>query len=211
MLRHPGGKSVAAASPSEVAEMAGSLRYPVVLKGIAPDLVHKTEAGAVVTDIRTPEELAVAARNMAESVSRARPESGGAPASLGFLVQKHVRGGREVIIGMLQDPSFGPLVMFGLGGVYVETLRDVVFRVPPLTDLDAEEMIRQIRGYQLLEGVRGEAPIDLKALAEILQRFSQMVQELPQVAEIDINPFMVFPNAREFCAVDARVLLAEEG
>jgi acetate---CoA ligase (ADP-forming) len=121
-----------------------------------------------------------------------------------------VRGGREVIIGMIQDPSFGPLVMFGLGGVYVETVRDVVFRVPPLTDLDAEEMIRQIRGYQLLEGVRGEAPIDLKALAEILQRFSQMVQELPQVAEIDINPFMVFPNAGEFCAVDARVLLAEE-
>ena len=111
---------------------------------------------------------------------------------------------------MLHDPSFGPLVMFGLGGVYVETLRDVVFRVPPLTDLDADEMIRQIRGYQLLEGVRGEAPIDLKALAVVLQRFSQMVQELPQVAEIDINPFMVFPHGGDFCAVDARVRLAEE-
>jgi len=182
----------------------------VVLKAIAPDLVHKTEAGAVLTDIRTPEELDAAARNMGEAVSRSRPDRTGAPAPLGFLVQEHVRGGREVIIGMLQDPSFGPLVMFGLGGVYVETLRDVVFRVPPLTDLDAGEMIRQIRGYQLLEGVRGEAPVDLKALAEILQRFSQMVQELPQVAEIDINPFIVFPAAEDFCAVDARVRLAEE-
>jgi acetyl coenzyme A synthetase (ADP forming)-like protein len=206
----PVAKSVAAASAGEVVERAKSLRYPVVLKAIAPDLVHKTEAGAVLTDIRTPEELAAAASRMGESVSRARSGQAETSAPLGFLVQEHVRGGREVIIGMLQDPSFGPLVMFGLGGVYVETLRDVVFRVPPLTDLDAEEMIRQIRGYQLLEGVRGEAPIDLKALAEILQRFSQMVQELPQVAEIDINPFMVFPNAGEFCAVDARVRLAEE-
>jgi acyl-CoA synthetase (NDP forming) len=111
---------------------------------------------------------------------------------------------------MTQDPSFGPLVMFGLGGVYVETLKDVTFRVPPLTDLDAEEMIRQIRGYPLLEGVRGEAPIDLKALAEVLQRFSQLVEDLPQVAEIEVNPFLVFPDAAEFRAVDARVRLANE-
>jgi len=100
-------------------------------------------------------------------------------------------------------------VMFGLGGIYVETLKDVVFRVPPLTDLDAEEMIRQIRGYRLLEGVRGEPPIDFKNLAELLQRFSQLVEDLPQVAEIEINPFLVFPDAKDFRAVDARVRLAE--
>jgi len=199
-----------AASAGEVVDAAKGLRYPVVLKAIAPDLVHKTEAGGVVTDIRTPEELGAAALDMGETVSRTRPDRTSSSAPLGFLVQEFVRGGREVIIGMLQDPSFGPLVMFGLGGIYVETLRDVVFRVPPLTDLDAQEMMLQIRGFRLLEGVRGEPPIDLQALAEVLQRFSQMVQELPEVAEIDINPFLVFPDGRNFCAVDARVRLAEE-
>ena len=114
-----------------------------------------------------------------------------------------------MIVGMIQDPKFGPLLMFGLGGIYVETVKDVVFRVPPLTDLDAQEMIRQIRGYPLLEGVRGEAPVDLPALAEILERFSHMVMELPQLAEIEINPFMAFPDAKDFRAVDARVRLAE--
>ena len=98
--------------------------------------------------------------------------------------------------------------MFGLGGIYVETIKDVTFRVPPLTDLDAEEMIRQIRGYRLLEGVRGEAPVDLNALAQILQRFSYMVEDLPQETEIEVNPLLVFPAAKDFCAVDARVRLA---
>jgi acetyl coenzyme A synthetase (ADP forming)-like protein len=205
----PVAHSVVAASPSEAVEAAKDLRYPVVLKAVVADLIHKTEVGGVVTDIRTPEELEAAARAMGETVSTARPDRTGSSGLLGFLVQEQVRGGRELIIGMLQDPSFGPLVMFGLGGIYVETLRDVVFRVPPLTDLDAQEMIRQIRGFRLLEGVRGESPIDLPALAEVLQRFSQMVQELPEVAEIDINPFLVFPDAQNFCAVDARVRLAE--
>ena len=110
---------------------------------------------------------------------------------------------------MTQDANFGPLLMFGLGGVYVETLKDVTFRVPPLTNLDAEEMIRQIRAYPLLEGVRGEAAIDIKALVKMLQRFSQLVEDLPQIAEIEINPFLVFPDARDFRAVDARVRLAD--
>jgi len=113
-----------------------------------------------------------------------------------------------VIVGMTQDPNFGPLVMFGLGGIYVETVKDVTFRVPPLSDVDAREMIRQIRGYRLLEGVRGEPPIDFEALAVILDRFSQMVEDLPQMAEVEVNPLMVFPEGRDFCAVDARVRLA---
>ncbi|MGO9271628.1 MAG: acetate--CoA ligase family protein, partial [Terriglobia bacterium] len=127
---------------------------------------------------------------------------------LSFLMQEYVRGGREVIVGMTQDPNFGPLVMFGLGGIYVETVKDVTFRVPPLSDVDAREMIRQIRGYRLLEGVRGEPPIDFEALAVILERFSQLVEDLPQMAEVEVNPLMVFPEGRDFCAVDARVRLA---
>ena len=113
-----------------------------------------------------------------------------------------------MIVGMIQDPSFGPLIMFGLGGIYVETLKDVTFRVPPLTDGDAQEMVRQIRGYKLLEGVRGEKPVDFDALTQLLQRFSQLVEDLPEVAEVEINPLMVFPDAKNFRAVDARVRFA---
>jgi acetyltransferase len=143
---------------------------------------------------------------MTESVARhqgSEAKAGGC----GFLVQEYVSGGREVIVGMTQDPKYGPLVMFGLGGIYVETVKDVVFRVPPLTDLEAQEMIRQIRGYNLLRGVRGEAPVDFDALAEVLQRFSQLAEDTPGIAEIEINPLLVFPQGRDFRAVDARVRL----
>jgi acetate---CoA ligase (ADP-forming) len=187
---------------------ARDFRYPVVLKAVAPDIVHKTEAGGVALDIRTPEELVEAAQKMVKSLEGA-PTPGAARHPIGFMVQEYLRGGREVIIGMTQDPNFGPLAMFGLGGIYVETVKDVVFRVPPLSDVDAREMIRQIRGYRLLEGVRGDAAVDLEALAEMLQRFSQLVEDLPQLAEIEINPFLVFPGAAQFRAVDVRVSLTD--
>jgi acetate---CoA ligase (ADP-forming) len=187
-------------------KQAQDFRYPLVLKAIAPDIVHKTEVGAVALDLRTPDEMLAAAKQMSEKLAGSRTGTGANP---GFLVQEYLRGGREVIIGMTQDPNFGPLVMFGLGGIYVETVKDVVFRVPPLSDVDAGEMLRQIRGYRLLEGVRGEKAVDLEALAEMLQRFSQMVEDLSQLAEIEINPFLVFPNSDQFRAVDARVRLAD--
>jgi acetate---CoA ligase (ADP-forming) len=187
----------------------GDFRYPAVLKAIAPAIVHKTEAGAVALDVRTPEEMLAAAERMSASLGRLESAPGGPPP--GFLVQEYLRGGREVIIGMTHDPSFGPLVMFGLGGIYVETLKDVVFRVPPLSDADAREMIRQIRGYRLLEGVRGELAVDFGALAEMLQRFSQMVEDFPEFAEVEINPFLVFPRGEDFRAVDVRIRLADAG
>ena len=209
----PAARSVIARNLTELEERARGFHFPVALKAIALDVVHKTETGGVALDLRTPEELTDAARKMIDSVAEyrlaERPLGPTTPAA--FLLQEYVRGGREVILGMTQDANFGPLVMFGLGGVYVETLKDVTFRVPPLADLDAEEMIRQIQGYPLLEGVRGEAPIDLKALAEVLQRFSQLVEDLPQIAEIEVNPFLVFPDAADFRAVDARVRLTDEG
>jgi acyl-CoA synthetase (NDP forming) len=163
----------------------------------------------VLLDLRGPEELLAAAQKMGESAARYR----GDPAAAGrvsFLVQEYVRGGREVIVGMTHDPKYGPVVMFGLGGIYVETVKDVVFRVPPLTDLEAREMIQQIRGYSLLRGVRGEAPIDFEALAEVLQRFSQLAEDMPEIAEIEINPLLVFPQGPDFRAVDARVRLGGE-
>jgi acetyltransferase len=204
----PVAQSTVAGSREELERIAKEVCYPVVLKAVAPDLVHKMDAGGVLVDLRGPEDLLTAAQKMTESIARHR----GDPATagpLGFLVQEYVRGGREVIVGMTHDPKYGPLVMFGLGGIYVETLTDVVFRVPPLTDLEALEMIRQIRGYGLLRGVRGEAPVNVEYLAEILQRFSLLAERLPELAEVEINPLLVFPQAKDFRAVDARVRLAE--
>jgi acetyl coenzyme A synthetase (ADP forming)-like protein len=205
----PVAEATSAGSLQELKRVARGLHYPVVLKAMAPELVHKMEAGGVIIDVRGPEELVAAAERMSKSVAQYREKAATGDASLGFLVQEFVRGGREIILGMTPDPTYGPLVMFGLGGIYVETVKDVVFRVPPLTDLDAQEMIRQIRGYRLLEGVRGEAPVDLAALAQILQKFSQLVEALPELAEIEINPLLVFPEGKDFRAVDARVRLRE--
>ncbi len=202
-------RSTLAKDMEELGKIARRVGYPVVLKAAAPGLVHKTEAGGVRLDIHTPEELLDAARKMSEEVKRRQPDSALADGQMGFLVQEYVRGGREVIVGMTHDPKFGPLVMFGLGGIYVETFKDVVFRVPPITDLEAREMIRQIRGSRLLEGVRGEPAVDLGKLAEVLERFSQLVEDFPQLAEMDINPLMVFPHGEDFRAVDIRVRLAE--
>jgi acetyltransferase len=203
-------RSALAKDAKELEQVAQRVRYPVVLKAVAPGLIHKTEAGGVKLDIHTPEELLAAAQRMTEEVKRRLPPTALAEGQMGFLVQEYVRGGREVIVGMTHDPKFGPLVMFGLGGIYVETFNDVVFRVPPITDLEAQDMIRQIRGYRLLEGVRGEPAVDVQGLAEVLERFSQLVEDLPQIEEMDINPFMVFPEAKDFRAVDCRVCLAEK-
>jgi acyl-CoA synthetase (NDP forming) len=205
----PAARSVVAADLRELDIHARGFAFPAALKVSAPGIVHKTEVGGVALDLRTPQELAAAARRMIETLGQQRVLQGPASplAPPAFLLQEYVRGGREVILGMTCDSGFGPLLMFGLGGIFVETLKDVTFRVPPLTDVDAEEMIRQIRGYALLEGVRGEAPIDFQALADVLQRFSRLVEDFPQIAEADINPFLVFPEAGRFRAVDARVRL----
>jgi acetyltransferase len=202
----PVAQSIAAANRDELARVAKDVHYPVVLKAVAPDLVHKMDVGGVLVDLRGPEELLAGAHKMAQSVARHRGERAGAD-GLGFLIQEYVHGGREVIVGMTQDPKYGPLVMFGLGGIYVEAVTDVVFRLPPLTDLEAREMIEQIRGARVLRGVRGEAPVDVGALAEILQKFSQLAESMPEIAEIEINPLLVFPQAADFRAVDARVRL----
>jgi acetyltransferase len=204
----PVAESASAANLAELERVAKTLRYPVVLKAVVPGLVHKMDVGGVIMDLRGPEELLAAAQKMTESVARHQGSEATAGAC-GFLIQEYVSGGREVIVGMTQDPKYGPLVMFGLGGIYVETVKDVVFRVPPLTDLEAQEMIRQIRGYNLLRGVRGESTVDFDALAEVLQRFSQLAEDMPDIAEIEINPLLVFPQGAAFRAVDARVRLVE--
>jgi acyl-CoA synthetase (NDP forming) len=140
---------------------------------------------------------------MLDGVSRAAPQA----AIEGMLVQRMVRGGRETIVGISRDSTFGPLVMFGLGGVYVEALGDVRFRVAPIGPLDAHDMLHGIRGVAILEGVRGAPPVDFAALGDALQRVSQLAVDFPEIAELDINPLLAFPTG--VTAVDARILLQD--
>ena len=126
---------------------------------------------------------------------------------VGVTVQQMIAGGIEVIIGMTEDPSFGPLVMFGMGGVQAELFRDVTFRIHPLTDVDAHEMIRSVKAYQLLTGWRGSKMTDIEALENLLLRVSAMVEDLPQIAELDLNPIKVLEQDKGYVVVDARIML----
>lgn len=192
-----------AGNADEAADAAQTLGFPVVLKIASPDIVHKSDVGGVRVDLRTPDEVRTAYASILERVRAASP---GACVE-GALVQPYLRGGRATIIGMTTDPAFGPILMFGLGGVFVEALGDVAFRIQPVTDLDAHDMVRSIRGYRLLEGVRGEPPADIDTIIDVILRVSQLVGEHDRIAELDINPFLAFEDGG--VAVDARIRLGE--
>jgi acyl-CoA synthetase (NDP forming) len=178
---------------------AADVGYPLVVKAIAPDLVHKSDAGGVELDLRNSSQLEQALERMSTSLSQA------GVGVEGYLVQQMVSGGHEVIFGISTDPRFGPLLMFGRGGRYVEVLQDVRFGVVPLRPDEAAEMIRGIRGFALLEGVRGEPGADLGQLEEILLRIAQLAQRHPRIQELDINPFLAGPDPEAAVAVDVRV------
>ncbi|HIE38476.1 MAG TPA: CoA-binding protein [Anaerolineales bacterium] len=192
-----------AATPEEAVEAAERMGYPVVLKLASPDILHKTDVGGVKLDLRSPDDVRDGFDLIVYRASRYVPGA----RVWGCLVQKMVPGGREVLIGMSRDPQFGPLVAFGLGGIYVEALKDVVFRVAPFSRQEAEEMVREIRAYPLLEGVRGEPPADHEAMVEALCRVSQLVTDFPEIVEVDINPLMVFEEGRGAMALDMRLVL----
>jgi acetate---CoA ligase (ADP-forming) len=183
---------------------AVAMGFPVVLKVISPRVVHKSDVGGVAVGLQDAEDVRAAFRKMNEEVPRRAAID---PSEIeGILVQRMVRGGKETIVGVHTDPAFGPLLMFGLGGIYVEALKDVAFRVHPVSDEDAHDMVRSIRGIRLLEGIRGEAPVDLAAVEEVIQRISQLVGDHPEIAELDINPWLAFPDGG--VAVDGRMALA---
>ncbi|MEE8573272.1 MAG: acetate--CoA ligase family protein [Gemmatimonadota bacterium] len=189
-----------ATQEDEVVGAAVEMGYPIVLKAVSQDIVHKTEAGAVKLDLRDEDSLRTAWREISAALESESVEARQA----GVLVQRMWTGGRETILGMTMEPQFGPIVMFGLGGVYVEVLRDVAFRVQPVSTVDAAEMIRSLRGFRILEGVRGEKGVDLEQLAEVIGRVSQLVGDQPEILEMDINPFLAFPQGQASVAVDAR-------
>ncbi|HEX6988934.1 MAG TPA: acetate--CoA ligase family protein [Bacillota bacterium] len=192
-----------ARTPEEAVEAAARLGYPVAVKLASRTIVHKTEWDGVALGLKTPEAVLGACRGIEHRLAAA----GRRNELDGFLVQPMVDGGVELLVGMTDDPLFGPLLAFGLGGIHVEILRDVVLRITPLTDRDADEMIRGIRGYRLLTGYRGHPPADVAAVREVLLRLSQLVEDLPEIAEIDLNPLKAFSPGEGCRVLDARIRL----
>ena len=188
----------------EAQSTARRVGFPVVLKVASPDISHKTDVGGVALGLADAEALRAAWERMNAAVRAAAPSA----RIEGFEVEAQVPPGREVLIGVQRDPGFGPIVVFGLGGIYVEALRDVTFRLAPLRTLSARLMIESVRAFPLLQGIRGEPPGDLEALAEVLERVSQLAVDLPEVEELDLNPLIVRPAGQGVVAVDARVVLA---
>ncbi|GMQ86394.1 MAG: GNAT family N-acetyltransferase [Acidimicrobiia bacterium] len=184
-----------AGSEDEAAALAADIGSAVVLKVIAPSALHKSDVGGVVVDVHGEDEVRSAYRQVVAAVSD----------SEGVLVQEFIAGEHEVLIGMMEDPNFGPLIAFGLGGVFVELIGDVAFRIHPLTDVDVGMMIRDVRSARLLEGYRGAEPADLDAISAALLRVSAMVEDLPEIVEMDLNPVKVGPPGAGISVVDARI------
>ncbi|MHB8619072.1 MAG: acetate--CoA ligase family protein, partial [Chloroflexota bacterium] len=188
-------------SAAEAASVAGEIGYPVVLKIVSPDILHKTEAGGVLTAVSSAHEAASGYESVLEN---ARRFNAGARIE-GVQVQRMLPGGLEVIVGATTDPSFGKIVVFGLGGVLVEVLKDVTFRLAPASTEEALSMLDSVAAADVLRGVRGAAPADRQALASIIQRVSDLVMDFPEIAELDLNPVLATGDGAT--AVDVRVML----
>ncbi|HZK18511.1 MAG TPA: acetate--CoA ligase family protein, partial [Clostridia bacterium] len=191
-----------AATADEATVIAREIGYPLVLKVDSPDIIHKTEAGGVKLNLQSPEEVRDAYKEIMEKAKDYNPNA----RIEGVSVQEMAPAGVEVIVGGKRDPVFGPTVLFGLGGVFVEVMRDVALRVAPLSKDDAADMIREIKGYKILEGVRGNPPADIGAIQDVILKVSTLLQNYPEISEIDINPLLVYPRGKGVKAVDALIM-----
>lgn len=196
-------KAGLAATPDEAVTLAEQIGYPVVMKIASPDILHKSDIGGIKLNIMSASEVRDAFDLLVYRGQRFMPGA----TIWGCQIQQMVKGGREVIIGVNRDPQFGPLIMFGLGGIYVEAMKDVTFRVAPIDRRNAKEMLSEIRAYKLLRGVRGEKPSDQAAVVDTLLRISQLVTDFPEIVELDINPLMVFEQGRGVLGIDMRLAL----
>jgi len=192
-----------AATKNEAASISQELGFPVALKIASSDVVHKSDAGGVKLGLNTKQQVDKAYSEIMKSIKAQYPKA----KIEGVSVQKMARPGVEVIIGMSKDAQFGPVIMFGLGGILVEILKDVSFRIVPLVKRDAREMIKEIKGYPLLEGYRGQEPVDVSNLEDMILKVSDFIDKNPEVKELDLNP--VFAYSDGAVAVDARVILEE--
>ncbi len=195
-----------ARSAKEAVKHAGDLGYPVVLKIVSPDILHKTDIGGVALNLRSEDEVRSAYQGVLTSVGRFMPEA----RIYGVMVYHMVPRGRETIIGMSQDVQFGPLVMFGLGGIYVNFLKDISFRLAPLSDHEAQGMMEETRAYTLLKGIRGESPSDIESLKNTILRVGQLVWDFPEIVEMDINPVIVYEWGEGCIALDVKITLTKD-
>lgn len=189
--------------PSQIDAAIEEIGAPLVMKISSPDIIHKVDAGGIKLNIRTTEQAKKAYDEILDSAKKYNP----AAEIKGVLMEKMARRGMEVILGATRDPRFGPICMFGVGGTYVEVLKDVTFRLAPMWEISAEIMIRSIKTYQILTGVRGLPPSDIDALKDCILRLSQMVSDQPEIAEMDINPLIVYPEGEGCVVADSRMLL----
>ncbi len=199
-------KNVFAQTSAEAVEAFRSMGVPkVVMKIVSPQILHKTDVGGVRLGLESEEDVARAFAEITSSVRRLAPSAWIA----GVSVQEMIVGGQELIVGLTRDPQFGPLLMFGLGGIYVEVLKDVAFRVAPVSRRDVVEMIREIRAYPLLAGYRGTEPADEEAIIDAMLRLSALSCDFPEIMELDINPVRVMARGKGLRAIDCRVSVAE--
>ncbi|MHC2994646.1 MAG: acetate--CoA ligase family protein [Candidatus Atribacteria bacterium] len=185
----------------EVSEITGEIGFPLVMKIVSPDIIHKSDTGGVKVGIKDEKEAKLVYQ---EIIFKAKKYNKNAKIS-GVIVYPMVPQGTEIIIGMIKDPHFGPVIMFGLGGIFVEVLKDVSFRIIPLEERDAEEMVSEIKGYKILKVLRGEPPKDVIMIREVLMNISQLAMKNPEINEIDLNPIFVFEKGLQ--VVDARIIL----
>jgi acyl-CoA synthetase (NDP forming) len=190
-----------AKTAEEAVKFADEIGYPTVLKIVSPDVIHKFDVGGVLLNLKRPEDVRDAYKKILENMKEHKPEA----KIRGVLVQEMVPSSTEVIVGSTKDPQFGPALMFGLGGIFVEVLKDVTFRIAPITEQDAREMIIEIKAYPILKGYRGQPPADIDAIVRILLNTSKLVMDHLDIKELDLNPIMVYEKGAK--TVDARIIL----
>ena len=191
-----------AKTADEAAQLAEKAGFPTVVKIVSPQITHKSDIGGVKMGLASTDEVRKAFDEIVAAARKAEPKA----RIDGVAVQKMAPAGTEVIVGMSKDPQFGPVLMFGLGGIFVEVLKDVAFRIVPLEARDARQMVREIKGFAVLEGVRGQPPADLAALEGLILKLSEFVEAHPEIEELDLNP--VFAYADGVIAVDARIVIS---
>jgi acetate---CoA ligase (ADP-forming) subunit beta len=190
-----------ALNEKEAAKHADEIGYPVVLKIVSSDIIHKSDAGGVIVNLKNPSEVTNAYKKIIENVKKYNAKA----KIVGVLVQEMAPQSTEVIVGAIKDPQFGQTIMFGLGGIFVEILKDVNFRIAPITTEDAKEMITELKAYPLLKGYRNTPPADIDAIVNILCNTSRLVMDNPEIKELDLNPIMAYQKGAK--TVDARIIL----
>jgi len=190
-----------ALTQDEAVKFADQIGYPTVLKIVSPDVLHKWDLGGVMLNLKSATEVKDAYNKILENVKRHKPDA----KIIGMLVQEMAPSSTEIIVGSIKDPQFGPALMFGLGGIFVEVLKDVTFRIAPITETDAREMITEVKGYPVLKGYRGQPPADVNAIVKILMNTSRLIMDHTEIKELDLNPIMVYDKGAK--TVDARIIL----